>query len=160
MSSNPWFVCNLRVRYQETDQMGVVYHANYLNWFELGRTEFIREMGVPYKNLEEKNLLLPVVDAELHFKQPARYDDVVKIYVKVNKFSSFRIKFEIQIRRSAGLKEVHMNRGMLQNHESPIGQLLVEGNTQHVWINKEWKPVRLDREAPEVYHILMNLKRE
>ena len=74
-----WHLHPLRVRYQETDQMGVVYYANYLTWFEIGRTEFVRHFGTTYREIEAKGLLLPVVDAECSYLSPARYDDRVAV---------------------------------------------------------------------------------
>ncbi|MCP1306170.1 MULTISPECIES: acyl-CoA thioesterase [Paenibacillus] len=124
----------LRVRYQETDQMGVVYHANYLNWFEVGRTEMIRELGMPYQALETRGLLLPVIEADLKFRSPARYDDLVTIDTKVVELTSLRIRFAYEIKRGE--------------------ELLVTGGTQHVWLNQDWKPVRIDREVPDLYALL------
>ncbi|WP_081890319.1 acyl-CoA thioesterase [Paenibacillus tyrfis] len=124
----------LRVRYQETDQMGVVYHANYLNWFEVGRTEMIRELGLPYQALETRGLLLPVIEADLKFRSPARYDDLVTIDTKVVELTSLRIRFAYEIKRGE--------------------EMLVTGGTQHVWLNQDWKPVRIDREVPDLYALL------
>ncbi|WP_159881592.1 acyl-CoA thioesterase [Paenibacillus puerhi] len=129
-----WFSHEIRVRYQETDQMGVVYHANYLTWFEIGRTEMIRSLGVPYEQLEAKGLLLPVVEAEVKFKQPARYDDVVTVHTRLESYTHVRLAFAYEVKRG--------------------GDLLVTGTTRHVWVRKDWKPVRLDREAAEVYALL------
>ena len=72
-------VTELRVRYGETDQMGVVYHANYLVWCEVGRTDFIRTSGMSYRQMEEAGVALAVADASLRFHAPARYDDVVRV---------------------------------------------------------------------------------
>ncbi|MCM3273832.1 acyl-CoA thioesterase [Paenibacillus elgii] len=124
----------LRVRYQETDQMGVVYHANYLNWFEVGRTEMIRELGLPYQALETRGLLLPVIEADLKFRSPARYDDLVTINTKIVELTSLRIRFAYEIKRGE--------------------ELLVTGGTQHVWLNQDWKPVRIDRDVPDLYALL------
>ncbi|MFB6367138.1 acyl-CoA thioesterase [Paenibacillus elgii] len=124
----------LRVRYQETDQMGVVYHANYLNWFEVGRTEMIRELGMPYQALEARGLLLPVIEADLKFRSPARYDDLVTIDTKVVELRSLRLQFAYEIKRGE--------------------EVLVTGRTQHVWLNRDWKPVRIDRELPDLYALL------
>ncbi|MDO3678964.1 acyl-CoA thioesterase [Paenibacillus ehimensis] len=124
----------LRVRYQETDQMGVVYHANYLNWFEVGRTELIRELGMPYQTLEARGLLLPVIEADLKFRSPSRYDDLVTIDTKVIDATNLRIRFAYEIKRGE--------------------ELLVSGGTHHVWLNRDWKPVRIDREAPDLYALL------
>lgn len=134
MSPSTWFEHSIRVRYQETDQMGVVYHANYLNWFEIGRTELIRSLGMPYHKIEEKGLLLPVIDAELKFRLPAKYDDLITIRTRVEDYTHLRMQFASEIRRGE--------------------ELLVSGGTKHVWVNKEWKPTRIDRAAPELYALL------
>lgn len=131
------FSHKLRVRYAETDQMGVVYHARYLDWFEIGRTEMIRECGMNYRTLEEEaGLLLPVVDASVHYSKPARYDDEIVITTRVTQFSSVRLEFAYEIRR-AGVEEP-----------------LVTGATRHMWVNRQWKPARIDRVAPELYELL------
>ncbi|MBD0382782.1 acyl-CoA thioesterase [Paenibacillus sedimenti] len=146
MSTQTWHQHQLRVRYEETDQMGVVYHANYLTWFEIGRTELIRELGYPYRKIEEKGLLLPLVEADAKFKKPARYDDLVSIYTRISESSSIRIDFAYEIRK---ITEVHST-GV---HE-PEGELLVTGTTRHVWVNPSWKPVRIEKEAPDLWQLL------
>ncbi|UJF34734.1 acyl-CoA thioesterase [Paenibacillus hexagrammi] len=141
MHQEKWYEHQLRVRYQETDQMGVVYHANYLTWMEIGRTELIRGMGYPYRLIESKGLLLPLVEADMKFKQPARYDDLVAIYTRVSGYSSVRLEFAYEIRR--------------QNSPiSPAGDLLVTGTTKHVWVNPSWKPVRIEKEEPALWRLL------
>jgi YbgC/YbaW family acyl-CoA thioester hydrolase len=81
-----WYVCPNQVRYQETDQMGVVFHSNYLSWFEMGRTAYIRAVGMPYTQIEhEGDILLPLTDATMKFVRPARYDDNVLIYATSNR---------------------------------------------------------------------------
>ncbi|CAM3450307.1 acyl-CoA thioesterase [Marinicrinis lubricantis] len=129
-----WNCHEIRVRYQETDQMGVVYHANYLNWFEIGRTEWIRSHGIAYGEIERKGLLLPVTDLEISYKQPAKYDDIVQVWTKLSSFSYIRLEFEVKVTRN--------------------DTLLVEGRTKHVWVNREFKPVRLDKTAPELFSLL------
>ena len=84
----------LRVRYAETDRMGVVYHANYLVWCEIGRTEYIRTVGVSYSELEAEGLLLAVSDASLRFHAPARYDDIVRVDTSLAEVRSRTITFE------------------------------------------------------------------
>jgi acyl-CoA thioester hydrolase len=152
-----WFKCKLRVRYQETDQMGVVYHANYLNWFELGRTEFIRELGFPYHEIEKHGLLLPVTEAEMKLKHPAYYDDVVLIYVRLLEFSHIRMQFEVEVRRDPLDNGDMAERGLLASGLAPNGELLVKGTTKHVWVNRQWKPTRLDKAMPEIYTMLQDL---
>lgn len=146
MTQERWYQHQFRVRYAETDQMGVVYHANYLNWFEIGRTELIRELGYPYRTIEEKGLLLPVVEAEVKFLKPARYDDVVGIYTRVLEKTSVRLHFAYEIRR--------VNEEAAQAADERQGDLLVTGTTRHVWVNPSWKPIRIEKEAPELWQLL------
>lgn len=147
-----WHSTSIRVRYQETDQMGVVYHANYLIWFECGRTEMFRELGFDYRRLEGLGLLLPVTSADLQFKSPARYDDLITVYARLTTFSALRVVYEYEIRRMAAGQE---------GQERTAGELLVSGSTSHVWLNGEWRPVRIDRAQPELFHaILAALKEE
>lgn len=109
----------IRVRYAETDQMGIVYHSNYLIWFEVGRTELFRTLGLPYTIFEEQGLGLAVVEASCRYRQPARYDDELIIYTEVEKFSSRKVIFSYRVYREK--------------------TLLTEGKTVHVFINGEGK---------------------
>lgn len=143
--SFPWKEHHLRVRYAETDAMGVVYHANYLIWLEVGRTEFIREMGYPYAKMEEQGLLLPLVETNLRYRRPAKYDDAITVYSRIESFTPSKIIFTYEIRRKAEAE---------QQNEDPAGELLVTGTTVHVWINRFWNPVRIDKEAPELFLFL------
>jgi len=152
MERQIWHHHPLRVRYEETDQMGVVYHANYLTWFEIGRTEFIRELGYPYRKIEERGLLLPLVEADAKFKKPARYDDLIGIYTRVGEASSIRIDFQYEIRRLP--ESSHLQSQQPQAADEPQGELLVTGTTRHVWVNPSWKPVRIEKEAPDLWHLL------
>ncbi len=94
-------VTELRVRYAETDQMGVVYHANYLAWCEVGRTEFIRARGLTYAELERAGTGLAVVDATLRFHAPARYDDVIRITTTLAELKSRTLRFDYVIEQAA-----------------------------------------------------------
>jgi acyl-CoA thioester hydrolase len=155
-SSGDWYTARLRVRYQESDQMGVVYHANYLNWFEIGRTEMIRQMGYTYRKMEEQGLLLPVTGLDVKYHKPARYDDEIIIFTRIAAFSGLRLSYEYDIRRMAEAPDVPLNAGerVWSHNESLPGERLVTGSTQHVWVNTDWKPVRLDKTAPELYSVL------
>jgi len=86
-----------RVRYAETDQMQVVYHANYLIWCEIGRTEFIRALGTPYAELERQNVTLAVVEANLRFHSAARYDNLIRITTTIRDVRSRTIAFDYVI---------------------------------------------------------------
>jgi len=120
-----------RVRYAETDQMGVVYYANYLVWMEIGRVELVRSRGFDYKHLEEtEGLYLSVIEASCRYLYPARYDQEIVVQTEVVKSTSRVIEFAYEI-RSAEPERV-----------------LAEGATRHLWLNREWRPIRL----PERYH--------
>ena len=109
----------VRVRYAETDQMGIVYYANYLIWFELGRVELLRSLGLAYSSLEkDHSIILPVVDAHCRYRAPARYDDEILIETRPVLLRGTVLKFAYRILR-----------------KSPDGQepaLLAEGETVHV----------------------------
>ena len=86
-----------RVRYAETDQMGVVYHGNYAQYFEMGRTSWLREMGFSYKEMEERGVMLPVISLSINYKKPARYDDLIKVKTTLVKLPSATIEFVYEI---------------------------------------------------------------
>lgn len=107
----------LRVRYSETDQMGIVYHANYLVWFEVGRSELFRELNLPYTQFEEQGLGLAVVEASCRYRRPSRYDDELMIVTSLEHMSSRGASFSYRVYREEAL--------------------LAEGKTDHVFINNE-----------------------
>lgn len=147
--------------------MGVVYHANYLNWFEIGRTEMLRELGFTYRELECSGVFLPVTSADLQYKSPARYDDLVVVFARLTTFAAIRVVFEYEIRRlsqevSGNPEELSGNLEQtmpLDPYNNP-GELLVTGSTSHVWLNKNWKPTRLDRALPELFQGITGALRE
>lgn len=102
--SNPLFCdqIELRVRYGETDQMGVVYHGNYAQYFEVGRVEWLRKFGVSYKQMEQDGLMLPVIKLHVEFKRPARYDDLIKVETQLVKLPSAKIEFDYKITNISG----------------------------------------------------------
>ncbi|KAB1156504.1 acyl-CoA thioesterase [Flavobacterium luteum] len=87
----------VRVRYSETDQMGVVYHGNYIPYFEIGRVEWLRNKGISYKSLEESGIALPIVSMTINYKKSARYDDLLIVRTKFKKHSSVKIEFDCEI---------------------------------------------------------------
>jgi acyl-CoA thioester hydrolase len=122
----------LRVRYAETDQMGIVYYANYFVWCEIGRVEFFRELGYDYKQMEVvDDCHLPVVEATCRYRSPARYDDEVIIETTVTALRSYFIKFGYRLLR------------MSENGN----QLLAEAETVHVSVDKQM----LRKKLPEKY---------
>jgi acyl-CoA thioester hydrolase len=129
-SIQPTNETRVRVRYAETDQMGVVYHANYLVWFEIGRVEFIRQLGLDYKSMEqEEGCGIAVVDARLRYKLPARYDDELIVQTQLVAARGPVIRFGYKIVRVAD------------------GILLCEGETVHVVVGPDMKK----RSLPQKY---------
>ncbi|WP_299335634.1 thioesterase family protein [uncultured Psychroserpens sp.] len=86
-----------RVRYGETDQMGVVYHGNYAQYFEMGRTEWLRKMGFSYRKMEEDGIMLPVISLSINYKKSACYDDLIKVKTKLVKKPAVKIEFDYEI---------------------------------------------------------------
>jgi acyl-CoA thioester hydrolase len=124
----------LRVRYAETDQMGVVYHSNYLVWFEIGRVEFMREHGLSYKEMElEEGCMIAVVEATARYRAPARYDEELVVETELQSARGAVIRFEYRVVRPED------------------GVLLCEGHTVHVVVGRDMKRRRL----PEKYAALL-----
>jgi acyl-CoA thioester hydrolase len=115
----------IRVRYAETDQMGVAYYANYLVWFEVGRAEFCREKGFIYADLEKLGFRLAVTDAKCHYRNSARYDDVVIVRTRLKELNKRMISFGYQILR--------------KDQE----ELIAEGETRHICLDTTNKPKSL-----------------
>src|ERR1035437_8151496 len=91
----------VRVRYAETDKMGVVYHANYLVWFEVGRCELLRAIGSSYRDLESTGIMLPVIEAHCEYRSPARYDDELQVKTWGTLVSGARVEFRYEVSRVA-----------------------------------------------------------
>ncbi len=125
-----------RVRYAETDQMGIVYYANYLVWFEIGRVELLRALGLAYSQMEKDHkLILPVVEANCRYRAPARYDDEILIETRPALLRGSVLKFAYRILRAEG-----------ENHK-----LLAEGETIHVVCDENLKRMPL----PEQYAVAL-----
>lgn len=120
-----------RVRYHETDQGGVVYHSNYLYYFETGRTEFMRDAGVRYRDLEDSGFILVVADTSLRYRAPARYDDPLLIVTRVAEVTAVTVRFQYEVFRE------------------PERELLVEGETRLACVNRMKKPRRIPRHVAE-----------
>lgn len=110
------------VRYAETDMMGVVYHGNYLPWFEIGRTTLLREQGLPYRQLEAEGFRLPVIEVHVNYRRPAVYDDTVTIVTTMRERPSLRFQLDYEVRRGE--------------------ELLATGSTKHAFIDHQGRPVR------------------
>src|SRR4051812_34181777 len=96
------YTYEVRVRYSETDQMGVVYHGNYAQYFEMGRVEWLRNLGISYKWMEENGIMLPVVALNINYKKPARYDDLLTVKTILKNQTTVKIEFDYEIHNVAG----------------------------------------------------------
>ena len=115
---------SIRVRYSETDQMGVVHHGNYPLYLEMGRTEWLRELGVSYREMEENGVMLPVISMSLNYKKSAQYDEIIKVKTQLKEEPTVKIEFDYIITN-------------LQ------GEILVEANTVLAFIDmKTMRPIR------------------
>lgn len=124
-----------RARYAETDQMGVIYHANYLVWMEMGRVELCRSRGVRYRDMEEQDgILLAVAEARCRFQSPARYDDEIVVRTRIARSSTRLVEFAYEIERADGLR-------------------LANGSTTHIFCTRAMRPARL----PEKYWPLFGI---
>ncbi|WP_313114379.1 acyl-CoA thioesterase [Aequorivita sediminis] len=150
-----WHKHNLRVHYKQTDQMGVVHHANYVTWFEIGRTEMMRSNELPYSKMESMGLMLPVLEVQVKYHKPALYDEAIGIFTKIKNQSAVRLEFYYEARR---LGKAGTPLALDENVEGePEGELLASGTSLHMWLDKNWKPVRLNSRAPEVYELIQNI---
>lgn len=115
----------VRVRYCETDAMGVLHHANYLTYFEMGRTELLRSQGGDYRQMESRGLFLVVVSAECQYKAPARYDDVLTLRTRVSRMTPAKLEHEYEVSRD--------------------GQLLATGRSVLACVNRQGQVQRMSR---------------
>ena len=133
MSPGKTSTTTLRVRYAETDQMGVVYYANYFVWFEVARTDLLRSLGWSYREMEEGGGALPVLEASCHYRRPARYDDEIEIRTDGRLTSPVRIEFDYEV------------------HVRAEGQPIATGRTAHAAVTKAGKPCRLPARIAEAF---------
>jgi acyl-CoA thioester hydrolase len=133
---NTGVVCEsrVRVRYAETDQMGVVYHANHFIWFEIGRVELMRQLGFAYRDMErEYGCFIPVVDARCRYKAPARYDDEIIVRTHLKKVRESIIHFGYELVRASD------------------GEVLAEGETTHMILDAKMKTASLPASMLKVF---------
>jgi acyl-CoA thioester hydrolase len=123
----------LRVRYAETDQMGVVYHSNFVIWFEVGRVELLRQMGFTYKQMEADGLHLPVVEMRCRYKAPALYDDEILVRSRLKNLRGGLLHFGYEVLRAGE------------------GTLLAEGETTHLVVNKKMERISLPEKYMRVF---------
>ena len=115
----------IRVRYAETDQMGIAWHGEYLAWFEVGRTDLLRGCGCTYRELEAEGLRLPVIEVQARYLRPALYDDVLEIHTRLTEIGGARVSFDYEVRRDGT--------------DGP----LATGSTSHAAIDLRGRPRRI-----------------
>jgi acyl-CoA thioester hydrolase len=126
----------LTVRYQETDQMGIVHHSVYPIWFECGRTDLIKHAGLAYSHLENLGIGLPLIGMECKFLYPAHYEDEILVKSGVINLTPVRITFCYEIFKKGYTKAI------------------VSGQTEHVWANDKLKPVNMKKYRPDIYKLM------
>jgi acyl-CoA thioester hydrolase len=132
---NGWHDTEVRVRYAETDQMGIAHHSNYLIWFEAGRSEFCRARGFSYKDMEKNdNALMVVAESYVRYKSPAFYDDILTIRTSISELRSRSIRFSYEIHRAAD------------------NTLIAEGETLHLVTDQDQKV----KSIPDTYRRLLS----
>lgn len=126
----------IRVRYKETDQMGVVYNGNYFTWFEIGRVEFLRSLGIRYLDLEKMGVYAAVAEAYCKYIRPAKYDDEIVIKTKIKRLTDVRLEFEYSLYRKED------------------NELLATGYTVHAFVDKDIKPINLRKKHEDIWELL------
>jgi acyl-CoA thioester hydrolase len=129
----PSSISSLRVRYAETDKMGVVYYANYLVWFEVARADLLRSLGWTYREMEIAGISLPVIEAHCQYLRPARYDDEIDVKTEGRMLSAVRMEFEYHVIRKTDQT------------------IAAQGKTVHAAVDAAGKPCRLPERVREVF---------
>ena len=122
--------------YYETDQMGIIHHSNYIRWFEEARLHYMKEIGLPYDALERMGIIIPVLSVECRYRLPVHYDETVRIYMSITKFNGGKMRVAYEVR------------------DEQTGELRSEGASEHGFVDRDFKPVRMKLDYPEVYEIL------
>ena len=127
----------LKARYYETDQMGIIHHANYIRWMEEARIDMLSQMGYPYRRFEEMGYISPVLHAECEYKKSVKFDDEVKIVVSLQEFG--KVKFTLRY-------DIY--------NMSEDGVLSAVGTTRHSFLNKDGRPVMMNKEMKEFSDVM------
>ncbi len=124
--------------YYETDKMGIVHHSNYIRWFEEARIDYLSQAGLPYSKIEEYGVQIPVLSAQCLYKSAVRFDDTVLIKLHITGFNGFKLFVSYEV------------------SDLMTGELRAEGNTAHFFVDKNFKPVRVKKNFPEIYHVFFD----
>ena len=129
----------VEVRYAETDRMGIVHHSVYPIWYELARTEAIKQTGMTYSAMEELGIMTPLAELNCKYISPAEYEDILTIKVGISKLTPARIVFEYEVFK--------------EGIDHPINT----GNTVHAWVGKDLRPLNLKKQFPEIFEKISKL---
>ncbi len=132
----------IRVRYAETDRMGIVHHSSYAVWFEEARTDYFNQLGHSYARVEEQGIYLPLTDLACSFKKPAQYEQDVIVETRITRATCVRLQFSYTVTAAED------------------GALIATGQTDHAWTDKTLQPISIMRRMPEVYELLCTCMRE
>lgn len=127
----------IRPRYEETDQMGVIYHGNYITWFEQARSGFFRALGYSYKRLEDEGYWIPVIEVGCKYFSPAKYDEEVYVKTSIATYGGVRIELNYKV------------------YDAETNRLLVEGFTKHATTDKLLRPISLKKKSPVLHEIII-----
>ncbi len=122
----------IQVRYSETDMMGIVYHANYLPWLEIGRTNLLKENGLSYSEMEQSGILLPVVEIHVNYRRPATYDDEISIKTMIQERSLARVRLDYELRKDE--------------------EVIATGHSVHAFMNRSGQPIKAPRRFLEMFN--------
>ena len=132
----------LKVRYVETDQMGIVHHSNYYAWFEVGRTEYITEIGMTYKEMEEKNIMLPVIESSCRYIEGAKNEDILIIQTFIKELNGAKVIFNYNVVRSTD------------------GKILAKGSTMHAFVNEKFRIINIKKVNTDLWNRFQKLLKE
>lgn len=119
-------------QYYETDQMGIIHHSNYIRWMEEARLDFMSQCGVPYKELEDMGIIIPVLSVSCQYRSMVHFDDCVEIRVKVVRYSGVKMELEYAFTNTK------------------TGELTTTGTSAHCFLNREYRPMSLKKQFPEI----------
>ena len=128
----------INVRYAETDQMGIVHHSVYPIWYEVGRTDYAKQLGMHYSELEKLGVMMPLVEVNCKYYEPAHYEDELIVKTSIEKITPARIVFKYEV--------INKNNNKCIN----------TGSTTHAWVGKNLKPLNLKKHFPQVYELFVN----
>jgi acyl-CoA thioester hydrolase len=132
----------IEVRYAETDQMGVVYHANYLVWMEIGRTQFIKELGFHYADMEKEGIISPVIDLQISYKKPLHYGETATVKTWIEYYDGIRVTYGYEIL-------------------TPDGEIAVTATSQHVCVKRDsFRPISIKKYFPDWHEAYEQAKKQ